>query len=641
MHTDVSEFAQNGNTNASTSSPTHNVYIYGGTFAMRYSYLHDPLQAENLHCRAVSSTIEYNWFDRAKVYEGDLMTSDDYANNPVGSLAQTMILRGNVIIEAAAQSNQSQIWAVYNDEASGSPVSFSITALYNTVISDGGHGAFIHVSNADGTQMTAEADDNIISGTSQPILVEDLANATVTGKNNWLQTGASLTGLSGVTGSIFGAAAGFTNATAYDFSLAAGSPCIGVADTAVGNLPVDEYYENETVTRMYRVRATAMDVGAFEHTTTGPGIGPYGSDGGVAIAPDAGGPSDAGAVDATADDSGTVATGTPPEADGGAPEGGSIDAGELPGGGEGPSGHTGSSGGCGCRVTRDGSGGGPWALALAGPAVAIVRRRRRRDRCRGDRAGACRDERLHARLDGGSRRPDVVDEQDVARDELLGTARVEGAGQVGETGRAIECGLLGCVAHAGEGERTKRRAKAMSHARRNEGGLIEASFGEPGRVEGHGDDDDPRQRRLARLESAPQQIAERAREVGPLFVLETHDRSGDRPAVDERRDSRRATRCLRRRRLHGRRAGPAERCEHRYPCIARRTPRRREHRRNQFHRERERPSHALPVGRMRETVARECSRTSSPLRRRCLHFRSGRSRRVRMPQSMCRDWERT
>jgi MYXO-CTERM domain-containing protein len=375
---EFSEFSQNGNLGASTSSPTHNVYIYGGTFAMRYSYLHDPLQAENLHCRAVSSTIEYNWFDRAKVYEGDLMTSDDYANNPVGSLAQTMILRGNVIIEAAAQSNQSQIWAVYNDEASGSPVSFSITALYNTVISDGGHGAFIHVSNADGTQMTAEADDNIISGTSQPILVEDLANATVTGKNNWLQTGASLTGLSGVTGSIFGAAAGFTNATAYDFSLAAGSPCIGVADTAVGNLPVDEYYENETVTRMYRVRATAMDVGAFEHTTTGPGIGPYGSDGGVAIAPDAGGPSDAGAVDATADDSGTVATGTPPEADGGAPEGGSIDAGELPGGGEGPSGHTGSSGGCGCRVTRDGSGGGPWALALAGPAVAIVRRRRRR-----------------------------------------------------------------------------------------------------------------------------------------------------------------------------------------------------------------------------------------------------------------------
>ncbi|MGO9835953.1 MAG: MYXO-CTERM sorting domain-containing protein [Polyangiaceae bacterium] len=378
---EFSEFSQNGNLGASTSSPTHNVYIYGGTFAMRYSYLHDPLQAENLHCRAVSSTIEYNWFDRAKVYEGDLMTSDDYANNPVGSLAQTMILRGNVIIETAAQSNQSQIWAVYNDEASGSPVSFSITALYNTVVSDGGHGAFIHVSNADGTQMTAEADDNIISGTSQPILVEDSTAATVTGKNNWLQTGASLTGLSGVTGSIFGAAAGFTNAATYDFSLAAGSPCIGVADTAVGNLPVDEYYENETVTRMYRVRASALDLGAFEHTTTGPGIGPYGSDGGVAVAPDAGS-ADAGAVDATVGDAAT-----PPEGDGGASPSdaeepvGADEGQNMPGGGDGggaAGGHTGSSGGCGCRVMQDGAGDGFAALALAGLGAAMIRRRRRR-----------------------------------------------------------------------------------------------------------------------------------------------------------------------------------------------------------------------------------------------------------------------
>ena len=49
---------------------------------MRYSYLHDPVQGQNLHCRAMTSTIEYNWFDRAKSYVGDLMTNDDYANNP-------------------------------------------------------------------------------------------------------------------------------------------------------------------------------------------------------------------------------------------------------------------------------------------------------------------------------------------------------------------------------------------------------------------------------------------------------------------------------------------------------------------------------------------------------------------------------
>ena len=110
------EFSHNGNTSASTSSPTHNIYVYGGTFTMRYSYLHDPVQAQNLHCRAVTSTIEYNWFDRAKSYVGDLMTSDDYATAPTGSLAQSMVLRGNVIIETSSQANTGQIWAIYNDE---------------------------------------------------------------------------------------------------------------------------------------------------------------------------------------------------------------------------------------------------------------------------------------------------------------------------------------------------------------------------------------------------------------------------------------------------------------------------------------------------------------------------------------------
>ena len=51
------------------------------------------------------------------------MTNDDYANNPIGSLSQSMTFRGNVIYEGS-QANDSQILALYNDEASGSPVSF-------------------------------------------------------------------------------------------------------------------------------------------------------------------------------------------------------------------------------------------------------------------------------------------------------------------------------------------------------------------------------------------------------------------------------------------------------------------------------------------------------------------------------------
>jgi hypothetical protein len=328
---------------------------------MRYSYLHDPVQAQNLHCRAVTSTIEYNWFDRAKSYVGDLMTSDDYANNPQGSLTQTMVLRGNVIIEAATQANTSQIFAVYNDEASGHPVSFSVTALYNTVIGAGAHAAFLHLSNADGTSMAAVVDDNIISGTSQPEFDEDSTHATVTGTHNWLQTGATLTGLPGITGSVFGSTPGFVDAATMDFDLAPGSACIGAADSTVSGLPTAEYYENETVTRMVRARATARDIGAFEHTTTGPASGPYGSDGGAAPVPDASAMPDAtapGELDASYDDAPA--------------SGGSMTSGA----------------GCGCRVDggdRARSFGGPGLLLLAS-ALAITSRRSRRCR-RNERAG--------------------------------------------------------------------------------------------------------------------------------------------------------------------------------------------------------------------------------------------------------------
>jgi hypothetical protein len=367
---EFSEFSRNGNTSASTSSPTHNIYIYGGTFALRFSYLHDPLQAENLHCRAVQSTIEYNWFDRAAGYVGDLMTSDDYANNPSGSLSQSMTLRGNIIIESPGQANHGQIWAVYNDEASGSPVSFAITALYNTVVGDGAHAAFIHLSNADATVMSAKVSNNVVSGTSQPILVEDDPHATVSGDHNWLQTGAAASGLSG---SLFGAAPGFANSAMDDFTLAAGSACIGAADTSVAGLPTAEYYENETVTRMYRERATAMDLGAFERTTTGPGIGPYGAaDGGVVDA-GAGSP-EAEATDGPTTGAGDAASGSSP-ADGANPPGAPGAPGAMRGGGSGGTG----SGGCGCHTAGDAGpfeGPAAWVIAL-GLALAFAMRRAR------------------------------------------------------------------------------------------------------------------------------------------------------------------------------------------------------------------------------------------------------------------------
>jgi hypothetical protein len=62
------EFNANGNTNASTSAPTHNIYVYGGLLALRYCYVHDSVQGQNFHIRCENSTLEYNWFARAHSY---------------------------------------------------------------------------------------------------------------------------------------------------------------------------------------------------------------------------------------------------------------------------------------------------------------------------------------------------------------------------------------------------------------------------------------------------------------------------------------------------------------------------------------------------------------------------------------------
>jgi len=206
MVVEHSEFDRNGNPAA--SAPTHNLYIYGGTFTLRHSYVHDPVQGQNFHIRARTSVLEYNWFARAKSYEGDLMSDDDLAG--ASAVRQVMLLRGNVIVQAAQPGNSSQVIAVYNDgEVEG--LSFTLRLVNNTFVGNGGRAALVHLSNADGTVMTAELSNNIVAGTSRVTLVEDEASATVRGSHNWIASGASAGGL---TDSVAGDEPGFADPAA-------------------------------------------------------------------------------------------------------------------------------------------------------------------------------------------------------------------------------------------------------------------------------------------------------------------------------------------------------------------------------------------------------------------------------------------
>jgi hypothetical protein len=287
------EFDANGTLLASSSSPSHNIYIYGGDFTLRYSYVHDPVQAQNFHIRAQTSVIEYNWFARAASYAGDLMTDDDYDGS--STFTQSMTFRGNVIVQGTTQSNDSQIIAVYNDARSAG-LTLNVKLLYNTFVGpSGGRASLVHLSNADGTPMNAELDDNLIVGTTNATHVEMTSVGKVTGTHNWLPSGADATGLSTT---VFGASPGFTDAAAGDYTLAAGSTAIGAAMAPATGAPDHEYYRDETVTRMYRLRATAKDIGAFESTTSGAGVGPdgvrSGPDGGAGGATGSGGAAGAG-----------------------------------------------------------------------------------------------------------------------------------------------------------------------------------------------------------------------------------------------------------------------------------------------------------------------------------------------------------
>jgi hypothetical protein len=120
--------------------------------------------------------------------------------------------------------------------------------------------------------MRVHASNNIIAGTKQPLAVSSSkpgVSISVSGNNNWMQTGAQTAGLRG---SIFGAHPGFADPDRFNFRLSLAS-CIGAAAQTTGNsslLPTAEYYKDELTTQECRARVSARDLGAFEHTTAGP-----------------------------------------------------------------------------------------------------------------------------------------------------------------------------------------------------------------------------------------------------------------------------------------------------------------------------------------------------------------------------------
>lgn len=281
---EFSEFVGNGRPYTSNDNPAHNLYVYGGALELRYNLFHEAEQGQNFHVRARDSVIEYNWFSNPGSYMGDLMTCEHFCGGQGDQdITQSMLLRGNVIIQGNP-SNTSQIIALFNDEGgssdnTGDVATMRLTLAYNTIIgtevSQGHTQRLVNLRN-DTVGTHVILDNNAIvnvKDVAEPNNAQ-LLNWSISGTHNWLSTPTEAGELSA---SIMGADPIFENALDFDLRPRDNSPLVGAAGPSEVDVPDREYFQNESNPRMYRIRSSAGDVGAFEYATTGSGIGPYGT----------------------------------------------------------------------------------------------------------------------------------------------------------------------------------------------------------------------------------------------------------------------------------------------------------------------------------------------------------------------------
>jgi len=264
---EFSEFDRNGL--AGSSQASHNLYIHGGDVTVRYSYIHDARAGQNLHIRANRAVFEYNWIARPTTYMADMMT----CTMPPCDADQHLLLRGNVFIVGSPR-NDRQIFVLLNDQRTAN-IGFHLSMVNNTVVGSGNTAALVHLVNAEPSLNRTQSvilTNNALIRVAQVIWVDrpSLRNWSAKGTNNWVNTGT--TGTEGLAKTVAGTGPGLRKLAAYDLVPVAPSSLIGAAAEGLPDRPFREYYRDETLTMRWRYRSAARDIGAFESTTSGPGV---------------------------------------------------------------------------------------------------------------------------------------------------------------------------------------------------------------------------------------------------------------------------------------------------------------------------------------------------------------------------------
>jgi hypothetical protein len=269
-----SEFDHNG----AGDGYSHNLYInHVARLTFRYNYSHRAVEGHLLKTRAAENFILYNRLsgeDGTQSYEVDV---------PNGG--KTYVI-GNIIEQGATTHNPTML-AYLAEGASASNPSHALFVINNSFVNDLGRGTFVSIGSA---------------ASVAPILRNNIFFGAGTLPNE--ASAASAHNYSGTTSC-------FVDAAHLDVHLAANTPCVdgGIdpgSDADFSFAPSEQY--QHPASHEARPSNGALDIGAYEYTSTTSGAGGAGSGGAAAKggAPASGGASNDGGVGA----SGAAAGGT-------------------------------------------------------------------------------------------------------------------------------------------------------------------------------------------------------------------------------------------------------------------------------------------------------------------------------------------
>jgi MYXO-CTERM domain-containing protein len=246
---EYSEFANNG----AGDGFSHNMYInHYAHFTLRYSYSHGAKVGHLVKTRAWVNDILYN-----RITDETGTTASYEIDIPNGGTSNVI---GNLIEQSATTQNPTIVTT--GEEGTSNPDQH-FYFVNNTVVNDLGSGTFVNA--ASGT--TSLIENNVFRG----------KGTVPQGTTNW-DDGMGDPML--------------VNESAFDYHLAAGSPCIDKGTTPGAQQTPDHQYVHIANTETRSIAGAAIDIGAYEVGGGGGDAGPT-TDGGTT--PDGSASNDSGA----------------------------------------------------------------------------------------------------------------------------------------------------------------------------------------------------------------------------------------------------------------------------------------------------------------------------------------------------------